>query len=82
MGALDRNEADMGVANLFLSYKRIGVVDFSAPYDFEVWLYLCVDVSDRCRHTSSLFFLLSLSIHHIYLYLYTSVSFTVFFSAW
>lgn len=36
MGALDRDEADMGVANLFLSYRRIGVVDFSAPYDFEV----------------------------------------------
>ena len=36
MGALDRDEADMGVANLFLSYRRIGVVDFSFPYDFEV----------------------------------------------
>ncbi|KAK8400201.1 hypothetical protein O3P69_003120 [Scylla paramamosain] len=40
MGALDRDEADMGVANLFLSYRRIGVVDFSLPYDFEESCFL------------------------------------------
>ncbi|XP_050714211.1 ionotropic receptor 93a-like [Eriocheir sinensis] len=53
MGALDRDEADMGVANLFLSYKRIGVVDFSTPHDFEVGSYWCVDAhrpaSDRSQ---------------------------------
>lgn len=67
MGALDRNEADMGVANLFLSYKRIGVVDFSTPHDFEVCSYWCVEAhwpaSDRVQHSFSCFVSIYLSLY-------------------
>ena len=33
-----RNEADIGVGNLFLTLTRLGAVDYSAPYDAEVRL--------------------------------------------
>lgn len=36
VGKISRNEADMGVANLFLTLHRLGAVDYSAPYDAEV----------------------------------------------
>lgn len=36
VGRLARGEADMGVANLFLTLTRRGAVDYSAPYDAEV----------------------------------------------
>ncbi|XP_063863963.1 glutamate receptor ionotropic, kainate 5-like isoform X2 [Scylla paramamosain] len=40
MGFLDRDEADIGVANMFLSYWRIQVVEFTAPYDLEASCFL------------------------------------------
>ena len=36
MGLLNRNEADLGIGNLFLTLLRAGAVDYSAPYDAEV----------------------------------------------
>ncbi|XP_042204109.1 ionotropic receptor 21a-like [Homarus americanus] len=40
MGRLSRNEADIGVANLFLTLGRLGAVDYSAPYDAEVSCFM------------------------------------------
>ncbi|XP_045619614.2 ionotropic receptor 21a [Procambarus clarkii] len=40
MGYLDTGVADMGVANLYVSISRVGVLDFSAPYDLEVTCFL------------------------------------------
>ncbi|XP_071530505.1 glutamate receptor ionotropic, delta-1-like [Panulirus ornatus] len=40
VGKLSRNEADIGVANLFLTYGRLGAVDYSAPYDAEVSCFM------------------------------------------
>ncbi|XP_045615376.1 glutamate receptor ionotropic, delta-2 isoform X1 [Procambarus clarkii] len=40
MGKLFRNEADLGVANLFLTLGRLGAVDYSAPYDAEVSCFM------------------------------------------
>lgn len=33
MGKLDRGEANIGIANLYVSISRVGVLDFSAAYD-------------------------------------------------
>ena len=51
MGFLDRDEADIGVANMFLSYWRIQVVEFTAPYDLEVIAIIIVIINffSRCR---------------------------------
>ncbi|KAK8376279.1 hypothetical protein O3P69_008761 [Scylla paramamosain] len=40
VGRLARGEADIGVANLFLTLTRLGAVDYSAPYDAEVSCFL------------------------------------------
>ncbi|XP_037779896.1 melatonin receptor type 1A-like isoform X1 [Penaeus monodon] len=40
VGKISRNEADMGVANLFLTLHRLGAVDYSAPYDAEVSCFM------------------------------------------
>ncbi|XP_050722126.1 glutamate receptor ionotropic, delta-2-like [Eriocheir sinensis] len=40
VGRLARQEADIGVANLFLTLTRQGAVDYSAPYDAEVSCFL------------------------------------------
>ncbi|XP_069943829.1 ionotropic receptor 21a [Cherax quadricarinatus] len=40
MGRLSRSEADIGVANLFLTLDRLGAVDYSAPYDAEVSCFM------------------------------------------
>ncbi|KAK3881200.1 hypothetical protein Pcinc_014330, partial [Petrolisthes cinctipes] len=40
VGKLARGEADIGVANLFLTLGRQGAVDYSAPYDAEVSCFL------------------------------------------
>jgi len=36
VGLLNRNEADLGIGNLFLTLFRKEAVDYSAPYDAEV----------------------------------------------
>ncbi|KAK7084147.1 hypothetical protein SK128_027038 [Halocaridina rubra] len=40
VGKLSQNEGDIGVANLFLTLGRLGVIDYSAPYDAEVSCFL------------------------------------------
>ncbi|CAL4066314.1 unnamed protein product, partial [Meganyctiphanes norvegica] len=40
VGKLASNEGDMGAANLFLTLKRNGVVDYSQPYDAEVSCFM------------------------------------------
>nr|XP_053626923.1 ionotropic receptor 21a-like [Cherax quadricarinatus] len=40
MGLLDTDTADMGVANLYVSISRVGILDFTAPYDSEVTCFL------------------------------------------
>ena len=36
VGKLDRYEADMGVADLFLTLTRTAVIEYSAPYNVAV----------------------------------------------
>lgn len=55
MGKLDRGEANIGVANLYVSNSRVDVLDFGAPYDLEVSLTEVNSEFVRLSHLLRLF---------------------------
>lgn len=36
MGRLARNEVDIGLVDLYVTIVRVGILDYTAPYDSEV----------------------------------------------